>query len=990
VLSGDTVVILGEQAETKGSGPAGPPPEIQLTLLGLKAPLLGKKNKDEAVDDQPYAWESREYLRKLLIGATIVYRVEHETPNRSYGEVWLQKQNVRNLVIENGWAEVQIKERKDKEGQPQPPRKEEQDLLAIQTKAQEKKLGMWSKDGKKHIRNVTYHENKKGTNPDVLFSFFEKNKNSPLTAIVEQVRSGSILRVYVPSKGDEFTINLSGIHCPVFRFNDESACEPFSREAKFFTEHCLLNQEVIVTIESMDKLNNYFGTVLDAKHKRNVGVNLLKMGLGQFVEWNVPSAEIAKEWRDAEKEAREAKLRVWKKWKPTDNKSNKAFAREFLGTVEEIVTPGSIVVRVQKGDKNVDVPVNFSSIRLPRLAPKDKGEAADQEEKPETKPAVPLSEKEKRIAEEKKAKVEEEKIQNAWAIVAKEYLRKELIGKKVRVVFDYDSPPFQPPGSKQLLPARPHYSVYLGQANIAERLVRKGYATVTLHHEGESRSPQYKELILAEKAAKTAPGYGLHAPKKNTPNVHVNDLSSESEAKCRGFLTSLQRIARVPAIVEYVFWGSRYKIHIPTQGLTIGFSLQGASSERPTKLETKNKPTGNVDVRQLYPAVDGNGAPNPSNVALHYSRDHLHQRDVEIQISEVDKSGAFLGTLYLNKSDYLLQLLPLGHAKLFRRTIEKLPGSAQYITLEDKARKEKRGLWFDYDEAAEQARRDEYEEKRAATIRERDEGRAKEKLTNITVTEIMTGSTFFFQTANEETSQLMEDLMADIQSRGWKDKPVHAPELHEWVIAKFSADNNWYRAEVLRVTPAAEGSEAQYEIRYVDYGNTEVVTTKSIRKMDPDFASSKYAARARKGKLAYIRAPALEDEFGEDSAALFKELVWGKTMVAQIQFKEGDDDYKPKKGGKEEQKEDKSNTRRNVVYHVLLGDKEEMTNVSGVLVMEGLARVEGRRKTRVVNVDFYKKLGVAEAKAKSSRLAIWQYGAIPDSDEERQWAQMLK
>lgn len=42
VPSGDTIVLL------KGSGSE----EVQLTLLGLKAPLLGKKTKDEATKDE--------------------------------------------------------------------------------------------------------------------------------------------------------------------------------------------------------------------------------------------------------------------------------------------------------------------------------------------------------------------------------------------------------------------------------------------------------------------------------------------------------------------------------------------------------------------------------------------------------------------------------------------------------------------------------------------------------------------------------------------------------------------------------------------------------------------------------------------------------------------------------------------------------------------------------------------------------------------------
>lgn len=60
--------------------------------------------------------------------------------------------------------------------------------------------------------------------------------------------------------------------------------------------------------------------------------------------------------------------------------------------------------------------------------------------------------------------------------------------------------------------------------------------------------------------------------------------------------------------------------------------------------------------------------------------------------------------------------------------------------------------------------------------------------------------------------------MADLQSRGWDDQPEYSPvEAGEWVVAKFSVDNNWYRAEVLRVIN--NKGPQQFELRYVDYGN---------------------------------------------------------------------------------------------------------------------------------------------------------------------------
>jgi hypothetical protein len=61
VLSGDSITIVG------GSPPNGlPPPEKRLTLSSLVAPKLGKR--DGTTKDEPFAWQSREWLRNKLIG----------------------------------------------------------------------------------------------------------------------------------------------------------------------------------------------------------------------------------------------------------------------------------------------------------------------------------------------------------------------------------------------------------------------------------------------------------------------------------------------------------------------------------------------------------------------------------------------------------------------------------------------------------------------------------------------------------------------------------------------------------------------------------------------------------------------------------------------------------------------------------------------------------------------------------------------------------
>ena len=54
-----------------------------------------------------------------------------------------------------------------------------------------------------------------------------------------------------------------------------------------------------------------------------------------------------------------------------------------------------------------------------------------------------------------------------------------------------------------------------------------------------------------------------------------------------------------------------------------------------------------------------------SNKALKYTKDHILQRDVEIQVDAIDKRGCFLGNVILNKVDWATVLLKEGLAVAF-------------------------------------------------------------------------------------------------------------------------------------------------------------------------------------------------------------------------------------------------------------------------------------------------------------------------------------
>lgn len=83
---------------------SGNPPEKTIVLAHLSAPRLARRGGQ----DDPFAWESREFLRKLCIGKDVVFRTEYTIPNfsREFCSVFIGTSNVGNEVVTHGWAKV--------------------------------------------------------------------------------------------------------------------------------------------------------------------------------------------------------------------------------------------------------------------------------------------------------------------------------------------------------------------------------------------------------------------------------------------------------------------------------------------------------------------------------------------------------------------------------------------------------------------------------------------------------------------------------------------------------------------------------------------------------------------------------------------------------------------------------------------------------------------------------------------------------------------
>jgi len=395
VTSGDCVVI--RSVNTKD----GKNLEKQIMLSNITAPRLGRRTNPQGPDsaiepDQPFAFEAREFLRKKLIGKEVCFVREATMANNTErGVLYLGKdtstgENVIDSIVSAGLVDVRKLNK---------PTEDEIRLTGLEEQAKSQGLGKWAKDSVDlHVRNLKYTIE----NPT---NFVDASRKKPIDAIIEYVRDGSTYRVLLLPSYQNITLQLSGIKCPGFkREGDVEVPEPYAEEAKFFVETRLLQRDVTVVLEGV--ANNQNGILLGTVHHPNGNISefLLREGLAKCVDWSMGVVNGPEKYRNAEKQAKQGKVRLWKNYvqaSSTLDENNK----NLVGKCVEILNGDGIVIKLNDGSFKK---IFLSSVRPPRavdfkdtLIPKVAGD----------KKGNPLYEV-------------------PYLFEAREFLRKKLIGKK--------------------------------------------------------------------------------------------------------------------------------------------------------------------------------------------------------------------------------------------------------------------------------------------------------------------------------------------------------------------------------------------------------------------------------------------------------------------------------------------------------------------------------------------------------------------------------
>ena len=805
---------------------------------------------------------------------------------REYGTAWLQDgTQLPEASVQAGWLKV-----REEAG-----RKEESEeildkidnLRRLEALAKEEGKGLHAGTG-----GVIEVQHDLGSP-----SFFNEWKGKTVDAIVERVITGDrlLVRLMLSEKKHLQVMTLiAGIRAPATERVNQSTgqtqpAEEYGNEARAYVEQRLHQRQVKVKIVGASPQGQLIGVIL---HPRgNIAEFLLTEGLARCNDFHstMLGSDMAP-LRAAEKAAQTARRRLHKGFvgKTTDNK-------EIEATVAKIVSADTIIVRTKNGPEKR---IQFSSVRGPRT--NEASEAPFRDE-------------------------------------AKEFLRKKLIGKHVKISVDGSKP------ATEEFEARDVATVTHGGKNIGLLLVQEGYCSVIRHRKDDTdRAPNYDELLAAQETAKEQKkGMWSGKPPKTRQYVDM----SESVQKAKIQLSTLVRQRKVPGIVDFCKSGSRFTILIPRESVKITLVLAGIRAPRAGRTpQEKSEPFGNE--------------------SLELANRRCNQRDCEIDVYDIDKVGGFIGDMYVGRESFAKVLVEEGLAEVHQYSAEKYGNATELLAAERRAKEARKGLWHDWDPSQEAQEEEESGAAEPAAEAVVEITQKPNDYRDIVVTHVDANGRIKVQEIGKGTDAL-EKLMAEF--RQFHLSPVNSaplkdtPKAGEYVSAQFSADGEWYRAKIRSNDRAAKVAE----VVYIDFGNTEKQPWSKLRPLDQTkFGVQRLKPQAVDCQLSFVQLPASSDYLG-DAINFLYELTEGKRLVGSF-------DYVDAKEG---------------INYVTLFDPESegaqkvTESINRRMVQEGHALVARKLKAWERSKVFepvLRSLKEAENEAKENRRGVWEYGDITD------------
>lgn len=484
-------------------------------------------------------------------------------------------------------------------------------------------------------------------------------------------------------------------------------------------------------------------------------------------------------------------------------------------------------------------------------------------------------------------------------------------------------------------------TITLGGKNVGMLLVENGYASVIRHRQEDTdRSPIYDDLLLAEQQAQEE-GKGMWAAKAPATKQYVD--YSESLEKAKRQLSLLSRQRKVPAIVDFVKAGSRFTVLVPRENAKLTFVLSGIRAPKSARNPSeKAEPFGQE--------------------AHDFANRRCLQRDVEIDVEDCDKNGGFIGTLYVNRENFAKLLLEEGLASVHAYSAEKSGNANELFGAEEKAKQARKGMWHDYDPSAEEDADAGEEADTNGANGDTVPATRRKDYRDVIITHVEETGRLKLQQIGAGTAALTELMNA---FKSFHLNPSNAsslpnpPKAGDFVAAKFTEDDQWYRARIRRNDREAQKAE----VVYIDYGNNETVPWSRLRPLtQPQFSpQSKLKPQAMDAQLSFLQLPS-SPEYLADAVDFIGRETMNRQLVANVDAVE------------------KDGTLWATLFDPEMSKSGEQS-LNADVVGEGFAMVPRKLKAwERAEKGILEGLRKREQEAKEGRRGVWEYGDLTEDD----------
>ncbi|KAJ1729494.1 hypothetical protein LPJ61_003492, partial [Coemansia biformis] len=853
-------------------------------------------NAKKDIADEALSLEAREYLRRRVAGKPVKFVIRYKTGSgREYGSVYLGPDMATDDIALKLVHEGWAKVTDHARHQLDRVGIQEDEADAIERLLDEEEFAQSSKRGMWDPKPKPSRPRQTTFDGDAR-KFLDQHKGRELRATVEQVRDASTLRVMLHLPDAHQMVTLLLAGVKAPAVRTNVPGQPDHVEP--FGEEAKFNVEIRLLQQDVKV---QLEGLPQGPAANGTFVGTVTHSAGNMAEWLVANsfAKVA-DWSAVYLAGGAAQLRQLER--QAKAKRMRVW-KGFTGTVNQAPAKSfdATVVRIVSGDTVVVHDEATGADREFQLASIRQPRASDPE-------------------------------QAGYAEQARESLRRLCIGKPVTVTVDYHKP------ATESFRARDCATIKHKGSDIGLHLVKNGLAGVLRHRaDDDKRSSNYDELLAAEVRAQEAKT-GIHSGKPKAAAKPVD--ASENAARARSFLTHWQRSGRVPCVIEYVNGGGRLRVLNSKENAKLVLVLGGIRCPR-------------------APRNDGTGGEPLGTEALELTSRNAMQRNVEVEFEGVDKSGSFIGTVWLSKEQSLAEmLLEQGLASVFDASAEHSPHKARLYAAERTAKAARRGMWADYDaeaearSAAEKAKAEEEHARAGAQ-----ELKPRIEFLDVVVSELASSTSLFIQIANKAKVAELESMMADLAIEQPAGGPGPVPKAGQLVSACYTAGDEWHRARIVKALP-----NNQFEVSYVDFGNAEVVSADRIRALPAKFATAE--PYAQPAQLAFLRLPsdAFAADYVADAYAALRQLVEGRQLVANVEAR-------PPNG-----------PIQLTLYDPALGRPVLEKSINGEIAAAGFAIADQRALASRHNSAAAAKLEELVGAARAAHRGMWEYGDITADD----------